>query len=62
MNSELKTADQKIEADRRRGAPPAPRFGELLIESSWRPSDKPSHQSEGWLRAHGFAPDRRAQR
>ncbi len=45
--------------DRRRGAPKAPLFGELLIESSWRPTDPPMGASEGWLRANGFAPDRR---
>ena len=45
--------------ERRRGTPPPPKHGELLIESGWRPSDKPSAESEGWLRAHGYAPDRR---
>lgn len=50
---------QSTSPDRRRGVPPAPRHGELLIESGWRPTDKPSRESEGWLRAHGYAPDRR---
>ena len=45
--------------ERRQGAPPAPKYGELLIESGWRPTDKPAAESEGWLRAHGYAPDRR---
>ena len=45
--------------DRRKGKPAAPLFGELLIESQWRPGDRPPVQCEGWLRAHGYAPDRR---
>jgi hypothetical protein len=45
--------------DRRTGAPPAPKFGELLVESAWRPTDKPVSASDGWLRANGYAPDRR---
>lgn len=46
--------------DRRSGlTPKAPLFGELLVESSWRPSDVVPHASEGWLRAFGYAKDRR---
>ena len=46
--------------ERRSGPPVAPMFGELLVESSWRPTDKPSVESEGWLRANGYAQDRRS--
>ncbi len=45
--------------DRRTGKPKAPLFGELLIESEWRPSDVVPAVNEGWLRSKGFAPDRR---
>ncbi|MBI3184564.1 MAG: hypothetical protein HYZ28_20710 [Myxococcales bacterium] len=45
--------------ERRKGKPSAPLFGELLIESNWRPADRPPVSSEGWLRAHGYAPERR---
>jgi hypothetical protein len=34
-------------------------WGELVVEMSWRPSDKPKVESEGWLHAHGYRPDRR---
>ncbi|MBX7100296.1 MAG: hypothetical protein K1X89_21445 [Myxococcaceae bacterium] len=53
------TSPAAFTSERRTGTPPAPVFGELLIESSWRPTDKPSVEAEGWLRAHGYAPDRR---
>lgn len=34
-------------------------WAELLADSgAWRPQDKP-RESEGWLRAHGYLPDRR---
>lgn len=46
--------------DRRTTTPPAPLFGELLVECAWRPTDRPLGASEGWLRANGWAPDRRA--
>lgn len=46
--------------ERRTGDAPAPLFGELLVEAAWRPSDKPVGAFDGWLRANGFAPDRRA--
>lgn len=48
--------------DRRKGKAPAPLYGELLIESGWRPTDRPNVQTESWLRANGYAPDRREQR
>lgn len=46
-------------AERRRPAE-APRFAELLMERPWRPTDKPLEATEGWLRANGYAPDRRS--
>lgn len=45
--------------ERRTGKGPAPLFGELSMETLWRPTDKPAGVSDGWLRAHGYAPDRR---
>jgi hypothetical protein len=48
--------------DRRGETPKAPLFGELLVESSWRPSDVVPAASEGWLRAFGYAKDRRGER
>lgn len=46
--------------DRRSGAAPkAPLFGELLVESSWRPADVVPAANEGWLRAFGYVKDRR---
>lgn len=46
--------------DRRNGTTPeAPLFGELLVESSWRPADVVPAASEGWLRAFGYVKDRR---
>jgi hypothetical protein len=46
--------------DRREGRPPKPgAWGELLVESSWRPTDRPRVESTGWLIAHGYAPERR---
>ncbi len=36
-------------------------FNEFVsTESSWRPSDRGIVAHEGWLRANGYAPDRRA--
>jgi hypothetical protein len=45
--------------DRRKGPPPAPMYGELLIDSGWRPNDLPPPEHEGWLRTKGVVPDRR---
>lgn len=45
--------------ERRTGNTTAPLFGELLVECAWRPTDRPVGVSDGWLRAHGYAPDRR---
>lgn len=45
--------------DRRRGVPPAPTFGALLVESEWRPTDRYLGKSEGWFRACGWVQDRR---
>ncbi len=60
MQPNTPTFDDKPTMERRdRRAPAAPTWGELLVESSWRPSDRPRVQSEGWLIAHGYAPERR---
>ncbi len=54
------TTEQKPTMERReRRTPRAPAWGELVVESAWRPSDRPLVQSEGWLIAHGYAPERR---
>jgi hypothetical protein len=46
--------------DRRTGElPKAPLFGELLVESSWRPADLVPAATEGWLRSAGYVKDRR---
>lgn len=34
-------------------------WGELVVEPSWRPTDKPKVE-ETWLRANGYLPDRRS--
>lgn len=47
--------------DRRKGKA-ASMWGELVVESAWRPTDKPRVESEGWLRSHGYLADRRTQR
>ena len=59
MSDQTRMTAEQMEMERRRGTPPPPKYGELLIESGWRPTDKPGIESEGWLRAHGYAPDRR---
>lgn len=35
------------------------RLGELWVDFSWRPADRPQVYALGWLIAHGYAPDRR---
>jgi len=60
MNELTPTSTTWQGPERRTGASPAPQFGELLVESAWRPTDKPVSASDGWLRANGYAPDRRA--
>lgn len=45
--------------ERRTAGAPAPTFGELLVECAWRPTDRPVGVSDGWLRANGYAQDRR---
>ncbi len=32
---------------------------DLAIESTWRPTDQAPVAHEGWLRANGYAPNRR---
>jgi len=54
------TLFDQVLADRRTDAQRAlARFDELALEQSWRPTDKTPVASEGWLRANGYAPDRR---
>jgi hypothetical protein len=56
----LADSNQRPTMERRRAVVPvAPNWGELLVESSWRPSDRPRTESEGWLITHGYAPERR---
>ena len=59
--NENKQPIELTNTDRRRGKA-ATRWGELVIESAWRPSDKPRVESEGWLRANGYLVDRRSER
>lgn len=49
-------------AERRRGTPPVPLYGELLLDSGWRPTELISPEHEGWLRARGVFVDRRQTR
>jgi hypothetical protein len=59
MSEEVLTADH-ARIDRRQSQPtPLPTFGELLVDFSWRPSDRPRVDSLAWLVAHGYAPERR---
>ncbi len=55
----IETATVKPNVDRRKGPPPAPKYGELLVESGWRPTDPTTVANDNWLRAFGLAPDRR---
>jgi hypothetical protein len=45
--------------ERRTGARPASMWGELVVEPTWRPQDKPKVE-ESWLRTNGYLPDRRS--
>lgn len=53
--------EQRIEEnnDRRQQAPATSLWSEFVAENAWRPQDKPRYQTDGWLRAHGYLPDRR---
>ncbi|MBL9039053.1 MAG: hypothetical protein JNG84_11095 [Archangium sp.] len=56
----MPTLLEKLFSDRRTDTQRAlARFSEIAVESSWRPTDKAPVASEGWLRANGYAPDRR---
>lgn len=58
-HADIVDSNQAPTMERRRAVTPvAPQLGELLVESSWRPTDRP-RTSEGWLIAHGYAPERR---
>jgi|APLak6261678615_1056124.scaffolds.fasta_scaffold00312_9 hypothetical protein len=58
MNERNNTPDTSMERRQRQGAA-ASMWGELVVEMSWRPSDKPKVESDGWLRANGYLPERR---
>jgi hypothetical protein len=45
--------------ERREDRQPKTAWGELVVESSWRPTDRPKVESHGWLVTHGYAPERR---
>ena len=34
-------------------------WAEVVAQNAWRPQDKPRFQTDGWLRQHGYLPDRR---
>lgn len=57
--NESNAAQNLATQERRRGSS-ASVWGELVVEMAWRPTDKPRVESEGWLRAHGYLPERRA--
>lgn len=59
--NELNQPIQLDTTDRRKGKA-ASMWGELVVESAWRPTDKPRVESEGWLRSHGYLADRRQSR
>jgi hypothetical protein len=48
------------QVDRRTERRTPPPLGELVVESGWRPTDRPSVHEPSWLIAHGYAPERRA--
>lgn len=52
-----RNSSDTLSMERRHGASPSI-WGELVVESSWRPQDKPKVE-ESWLRSHGYLPDRR---
>ncbi len=56
--NESKTTTDTASMERRQGSSPSI-WGELVVELSWRPSDKPKVESDGWLRAKGYLPERR---
>lgn len=47
--------------ERRNTQKPASMWGEIVVEPTWRPQDKPRVE-ESWLRANGYLPDRRSAR
>lgn len=59
MSEAALTVDHPRTERRRSHATPLPTFGELLVDFSWRPSDRPRVDSLAWLVAHGYAPERR---
>lgn len=56
--NENRTPETTSTMERRARRPESSIWAEILTESAWRPQDKP-RESDGWLRAHGYLPDRR---
>jgi hypothetical protein len=59
MNTRPTLLTQVLMERRADGCAKQEAFGELTIESSWRPTDRAPVAAEGWLRANGYARDRR---
>lgn len=56
----MDTRTERPTMERREDRKPTPgMWGELLVESSWRPTDRPAAAALGWLITHGYAEDRR---
>ncbi len=60
MNNDSPKEQPRKPSDRRQGAPSAPLFGELLVEAGWEPETIEAPEQEGWIRAAGLVPERRA--
>ncbi len=56
--NERNTTPDTASMERRQGRK-ASMWGELVVELAWRPSDKPKVESEAWLHANGYLPERR---
>lgn len=52
------TLEPRPVMERRAQRPATTLWAEVLMADAWRPQDKP-RESEGWLRANGYLPDRR---
>lgn len=61
MELEKSVIVMREDSDRRQGEPPAPLFGELLLEAEWQPEGPLEMPADGWLRAKGLVPERRQQ-
>ncbi|MFO0598006.1 MAG: hypothetical protein U0228_22075 [Myxococcaceae bacterium] len=56
MNERNTTETSTME--RRTAKTPSSIWGEIVVEPTWRPQDKPKVE-ESWLRVNGYLPDRR---